>query len=73
MTPSNASLRSLSRATLGPRAVQSDRRSRGRLRDLCDEVIASHRAATGNDLFSDRDREEARQLLASFAGAGPSR
>ncbi|MDB4906628.1 MAG: hypothetical protein JWO05_1412 [Gemmatimonadetes bacterium] len=67
MTPSSIASRSAARAHMSPRPVQSDRRSRGRLRDLCDEVIASHRAATGNELFSDSDREDARQLLASLS------
>jgi hypothetical protein len=43
--------------------VAADRRNRQRLRDLCDEVIASFRVARGEDLFSERDRAEARTLM----------
>jgi hypothetical protein len=49
--------------TAGPRPVAADRRNRQRLRDLCDEVIASFRVARGEDLFSERDRAEARTLM----------
>ena len=42
----------------------ADRRARTRLRELCDEVIASYRAATSGELFTAQDREEARALLA---------
>ena len=48
---------------LGPRSVPSDRRSRTRLRDLCDEVLASYRLAQGQDIVTDEDRELASQLL----------
>lgn len=41
----------------------TERRTRHRLRDLCDEVIASYRAAKGYQLFSDRDRAEGYALL----------
>ena len=44
-------------------AQPSDRRSRLRLRDLCDEVLASYRAARGADPISATDRAEAEQLL----------
>jgi len=50
----------------GPRPVAAERRSRRRLRELCDEVIASHRVARDRDLFSERDRLEARALLPTF-------
>ena len=40
-----------------------ERRTRHRLRDLCDEVIASYRAAKGFQLFNDRDRDEAYALM----------
>jgi hypothetical protein len=40
-----------------------ERRTLHRLRDLCDEVIASYRAARGASLFSDADRREANALL----------
>ena len=41
----------------------AERRTRHRLRELCDEVIASYRAAKGYQLFSDRDRAEAYALM----------
>ena len=41
----------------------SERRTLHRLRELCDEVIASYRAAKGYQLFSDRDRAEAYALM----------
>ena len=44
-------------------ASHADRRTRLRLRDLCDEVIASYRAATGGQLLSDDERAEANALL----------
>lgn len=45
-------------------ASPADRRSRLRLRDLCDEVLASYRAARGADPISATDRAAAEQLLA---------
>ena len=44
-----------------------ERRTRHRLRELCDEVIASYRAAKGYQLFSDRDRDEAYALMGQLA------
>lgn len=44
-----------------------DRRTRPRLRELCDEVLASFRAATDRDLFSDEDRRAARVFLPTFS------
>jgi hypothetical protein len=55
-------LRSAVARIAGPRAVSSDRRSRVHLRDLCDEVLASFRLASGRDLFSDQDRSDARSF-----------
>ena len=46
-----------------------ERRTRHRLRELCDEVIASYRAAKGHQLFSDRDRADAYALLGQLAPA----
>ena len=40
-----------------------DRRTRHRLRELCDEVLASYRAAKGLQIFSDRDREDAYSMM----------
>jgi hypothetical protein len=47
----------------------ADRRTRLRLRDLCDEVIASFRLASGRDLLSDAERSEARATLARLTPA----
>jgi hypothetical protein len=47
----------------------ADRRTRLRLRDLCDEVIASYRLAAGRDVLSDAERSEARATLARVAPA----
>ncbi len=44
-----------------------DRRQRTRLRELCDEVLASFRVASGSDMLSADDRREARTLLDRFA------
>jgi hypothetical protein len=46
------------------RSTAADRRTRLRLRDLCDEVIASFRLASGRDLLTDAERSEARATLA---------
>jgi hypothetical protein len=52
---------------LGPKSVPSDRRSRRRLRELCDEVLASYRVAHERDVISDNDRADARMMLARIA------
>src|SRR5436190_2071817 len=51
----------------GPRPVSRDRRRRTRLRDLCDEVLASFRLASDRDPISEQDREAALQLLPHVA------
>lgn len=51
----------------GPRPVRSDRRRRTRLRDLCDEVLASFRLASDRDPISEQDREEAMTVLSRVA------
>ena len=51
------------RAPLGRRSVRTDRRTKGRLRELCDEVLASYRLAIGEDLVTNEDREVAEQHL----------
>jgi hypothetical protein len=53
----------------GPQSVPDNRRSRVRLRELCDEVLASFRLARGNDLISDGDRRDARAMLPQVAPA----
>jgi len=47
-------------------AATAERRSRLRLRDLCDEVLASYRAARGADPISATDRAAAERLLAGI-------
>jgi hypothetical protein len=55
--------------TAGPAEVPTERRNRRRLRELCDEVLASYRVATERDVITDRDRSEARALLARLTPA----
>ena len=43
----------------------TERRTKLRLRELCDEVLASYHQARGRDLFSTDDRTIARDLMAS--------
>ena len=47
---------------VGPKPVGAERRNRYHLRELCDEVLASHRVASDRDLFSDDDRREAQAI-----------
>ena len=42
-----------------------ERRTKLRLRELCDEVLASYHQARGRDLFSSDDRKTARDIMAS--------
>ena len=51
----------------GPRTPASDRRQRTRLRDLCDEVLASFRLASDRDPISEQDRKTALELLPRVA------
>ena len=53
-----------SAAAQGPRGVSDNRRMRNRLRELCDEVLASYRAAGARELFAEDERNEARAVLA---------
>jgi len=48
------------------RLETSPRRTRLRLRELCDEVLASYRAATGRSSVSDADRAEAQSIFQSM-------
>lgn len=48
--------------TAGPANLSGDRRTLLRLRDLCDEVLASYRLASDRDLFSADDRDAARRF-----------
>lgn len=54
------------RGPVAQRRVRSDRRTRERLRELCDEVLASYRLAVGEDLVTPDDREVAQQYLRSL-------
>ena len=56
--------------SLGPKSVPADRRSRRRLRDLCDEVLASYRIASNRDVITDSDRADAQVMLARIAPLG---
>ena len=49
--------------SVSPKAANTDRRQLSRLRDLCDEVLASFRVAAGQDPISEQDREAARKLM----------
>ena len=51
------------RAPQMPRRSSRDRRTRYRLRELCDEVLASYRLAQGQDAVTREDREIAEQML----------
>ena len=51
------------RAAQMPRRRTRDRRTRNRLRELCDEVLASYRMAQGQDVMTPEDREIAKQVL----------
>jgi hypothetical protein len=62
------SIRSASGAILPP----SDRRKRSRLRDLCDEVLASFRVASGRETISEQDRAAAKQILPKLIPLGRS-
>ena len=51
------------------RRNRQDRRTRVRLRDLCEEVLASYRMAQGQDLLSSEERESAQQVLRQLTPA----
>ena len=54
------------RKTVAARATSADRRTRLRLRDLCDEVLASYRVARECDLWSAAARSEAKRMLSGL-------
>lgn len=56
----------VSRAPQMPRRSSRDRRTRNRLRELCDEVLASYRLAQGQDVVTQEDRAIAEQVLRSI-------
>lgn len=45
----------------------SERRSRSRLRDLCDEVLASFRAASSSEVITEAERSESHAILSQIA------
>jgi hypothetical protein len=49
-------------------SASNERRQRTRLRDLCDEVLASFRMARQADQFSERDRAEGKALVGRIVG-----
>jgi len=58
------------RSSRRPAANSSDRRQKSRLRDLCDEVLASFRVASDRDPISSEDRAAAGQILARLTPLG---
>jgi hypothetical protein len=66
MPISGSSSRS-SPATPRSTTAHTDRRQRGRLRELCDEVLASFRMAREPDQFSEQDRAQGRALVSRIA------
>jgi hypothetical protein len=68
--PASAAVDPSAPPAAGPQHVPANRRQLLRLRDLCDEVLASHRAAHDSDVISGPERDDARVLL---AGMGPQR
>jgi len=48
-------------------AAPAERRNRTRLRDLCDEVLASFRAASHREVISEQERAESLSVLATIA------
>jgi hypothetical protein len=49
------------------RRNRPERRTRPRLRELCDEVLASYRLAIGADLVTPEDRSVAQQVLRTMS------
>ena len=52
---------------LSRRRASRDRRTRVRLRELCEEVLASYRLAQGQDVVTAEDREMAQEMLRDIA------
>ena len=61
-----ASRGSRARDQITQRRTRSERRTKTRLRELCDEVLASYRLAVGEDFVTPDDREVAQQYLRSM-------
>jgi hypothetical protein len=53
---------------VGPHSVTVERRNHRHLRELCDEVLASYRAAAGQDLFTATDRTDTRLMMSRISG-----
>ena len=53
--------------TATPQPAPVERRNRTRLRDLCDEVLASYRAASSREVISEQDRRESFAILSQIA------
>jgi hypothetical protein len=54
------------------RPESTSRRTRLRLRELCDEVLASYRVATGRDPMTRAERESSTSLLRRVAPTIPA-
>ena len=61
-----ASRGSRARGQITQRRTRSERRTKARLRELCEEVLASYRLAIGEDFVTPDDREVAQQYLRSM-------
>lgn len=59
-------MKSVKSPSTGPARVSNERRQRSRLRELCDEVLASFRVAQERELISEREMAESRALLATM-------
>lgn len=55
--------------TSAPSSVTAptERRNRVRLRELCDEVLASFRVASSREVITEQERTESRALLSQIA------
>ena len=73
MPPMHTTQHTTTDATTTTVPTSAERRTRHRLRDLCDEVIASYRAATGGQVLTDDDRNEAYALLGRIMPRIPAR
>jgi hypothetical protein len=51
-------------------ARPAERRNRTRLRELCDEVLASFRAAHSSDVLTEQDRADSTAILSNIAPLG---
>jgi hypothetical protein len=56
-----------SATTTAAATAPADRRNRVRLRELCDEVLASFRVASAREVISEQERMESLSLLSRIA------